>query len=436
MKIAVIGGGMAGYAAGITAAKEGHTVLVLEKNRKPLKKLGAAGNGRGNLLNRGPLRYPGGEELARQVLERIGLSQVEAFWEEAGVPLREEEEGRVYPASLSAMAAVEGLRQRAERLGVRLMYDTEVLSLHPGEEGFCLETLHRLWEGDILLNSGRVKPGRLRAEIPETEEAERVIVACGGAAAPQYGTDGTAYSLLTGLGHRLTQVKPALCALVTREPLPERWAGLRFRARLRLESPSGEMLRTTRGEILLARDGVSGIAAMELSSQVENGCRLVIDLTESLLGDALGEEIGNLPPKEKGARLVQRLKERRDCLGAMTLEELLRGAALPQTRDMLRVFAGVSLEEPCGEGQLRALAQSICSLTLTLEGNRGFESAQVTSGGLALEDWNPETLESRLVPGLYVCGEVLDVDGVCGGYNLMFAVASGILAGQLGKFRR
>ena len=233
MHTLIIGGGAAGMAAAIAAARAGQAVTVLERGRRPLKKLGVTGNGRGNLLNAGAPDYPGGADFAAQVLAAMPYERLAAFWEELGVPLRLEEEGRVYPASLLASTAVDALGLAARRLGVEIIVNarvTDLLSLPAG--GFEARGTVCRYLPDVSKKSGKTRPGALAQETAACWRGDRVIVAAGGAAAPAHGTDGSAYALLTAFGHELVPPRPALCG-------PGALACTRRPTGARIAAPSG-----------------------------------------------------------------------------------------------------------------------------------------------------------------------------------------------------
>lgn len=421
MKVIVIGCGAAGAAAAIAAAQAGHRVTVLDRNRKPLKKLGVTGNGRGNLLNRGELRYYGDADFALRVLEHMPRPEVEEFLRNAGVSLTEEDEGRVYPACYQASAAVDALLAQMDALGVERRQNVRVTALRREDSGFLLEGVESVYGEEKSKKNGKVKKGELLEERPVRFRADRVIAAFGGAAAPAHGTDGTAYGLLTKLGHTLHTPCPALCPLVTAAPIPEKLAGQRVRAKLTLWDSAGKLLDQRRGELLFTADGVSGIAAMQLARSVRPGCVLSIDLTEALTGAAA---------TDLGAWLQERLKK----LAGRSASQFFTGAAVPALADEIFRQAqlpqgGVRVSE-WSVGEVGTLSRAIRDFRLVLSGVRGFEAAQVTAGGISASEFDPATLESRLIPGLYATGELLDADGDCGGYNLLFAFATGLLAGQ------
>ena len=229
MRIAIIGGGAAGFAAAIAAAECGADVTVLERGGKPLKKLGVTGNGRGNILNSGEPVYYGDAAFANAVLRRCGYPELITFFSSLGVPLREERAGWIYPASLTASAVQDALLLRAGQLGVTVRCLVRAESITQEKDGFLICGKQGFPDGK--------NPAR---EEPFSLHAEKVIVACGGAAAPAHGTDGTAYGLLTAFGHRCTSLAPALCALHVQRNRIRGLAGQRVRAQLRLMDAQGE----------------------------------------------------------------------------------------------------------------------------------------------------------------------------------------------------
>ncbi len=429
MEILIIGCGAAGAAAAIAAARAGHRVTVIDRNRKPLKKLGVTGNGRGNLMNNGPWRYYGDQAFAHQVLEKVQPEDVAAFLEDCGIALLEEEEGRVYPAANLASVAVDGLLSRMERLRVRILPCTEAEEITPDKSGFAVAVTVTEYAPDQTKANGKVKKGEAMAQRRETLRADRVIVAAGGAAAPAHGTDGSAYRLLTAHGHPLHTPRPSLCALLTETKPLKGLSGKRVRAVLTLSGQNGQPLHSSTGEALFADDGVSGIAAMQLARFYEPGCTLHMDLRLSLTGAAETDTLFWL--KARGDRLMaQGLSATLPSLG-----EVLTGCAHPALQTALLRMAGLTAADAAADGSLQKLAAVIGDFSLTVTGVRDFDQAQVTAGGLDTAQFDPATMESRLIPGLYAAGEMLDVDGDCGGYNLMFAFAGGLLAGQAASSR-
>ncbi|HNW86734.1 MAG TPA: aminoacetone oxidase family FAD-binding enzyme [Candidatus Limiplasma sp.] len=431
MVTAIIGGGAAGIAAAITAAENGQRVLILERNRKPLKKLGITGNGRANLLNIGPLAYYGDEAFARAVLEQVSPWQLCDFLTQQGLSLREEGANLIYPAALQASVAVDALSLRAAQLGVTFLLNAQAVEIARLGNGFRIHALQTVSppEGRKTGNA-RPKESSATDRQPLDITADRVIVTVGGAAAPAQGTDGSAYGLLTAFGHKLIPTRPALCGLLTEPRRIEGLSGQRARVALRLLTPEGQTLHATAGEMLFGEDSVSGIAAMQLARFVTPGTVLSVDLRPATGWQGLRDGENPIPVSAMEAKLAELCRLRAgDALG-----DLLTGTfSAPIARWLLREARIGQPNFPLTQlptESLRRLAQTIADVRLPVPGTRGFDQAQVTAGGISTEDFNPTTMESKCCPGLYAAGEVLNVDGDCGGFNLMFAFASGILAGK------
>ena len=394
MNTLIIGGGAAGLAAAVAASRRGERVTVLERMDRVGKKLLATGNGRCNLMNAGPLRYPGGAAFAEAVLRRCGAEEQRRFWRGLGLRLREEEAGRVYPASGQASTVLDTLRRACAAGDVECRCGERVLSLSPGKRGWTAETDKARYAAD------------------------RVIVAGGGMAQPKLGSDGSAYALLTAQGHTLRQPRPALTQIETEMPPIAGLAGIRVRCAVE----AGGHRET--GELLFTEYGVSGVCVMQCARTAEPGRQLSIDLLPAL--GAQSEE-----------ELARELARRRELWPGEPLDAVFTGLCVPRLGLALLRKAEVPVKgrdvRSLREEEARRLARAAADFRLEIRGIRGFAYAQVTRGGIAPEEFDPRTLESRVAPGLYAAGEVLDVDGDCGGYNLMFAFAAGILAGGRGE---
>ena len=397
--VIIIGGGAAGMAAAIAAAMCSDRVTLLERMDRVGKKLLATGNGRCNLMNAGPLCYPGGSHLAEAVLTTCGAQEQLRFWQHLGLRTRQEDGGRVYPVSGAASTVLDTLRQAMRLNGVEVVTEAPVTALCAAKCGWAVE-------------AGR------------TYTADRVIIAGGGCAQPKLGSDGSAYQLLTGLGHRLVPLRPALTQIITDTAPIRGLSGIRVRCDVRITSRKGEKVRQ-RGELLFADYGVTGVCVMQCARWAEPGDQVHIDLTR-----ALGFE--------GEAALLSELLRRCECWQGASQLDLLTGLCVPKLGMALMRTAG--LERPSEraadeltERHLRQLARFTADLTLTVKGVKGFDNAQVTAGGVAVDEFDPATLESRIARGVHAAGEVLDVDGDCGGFNLMFAFGSGILAGLNGR---
>lgn len=393
----IIGGGASGLAAACVCAKAGAKALLLEKEERVGRKLMATGNGRCNLMNLGEPCYFGDEAFALAVLKRVPAKQVLSFFEGLGLTSFEEEEGRVYPLTRQAASVVDALRFGLASGPVEIRCSSFVRALSKSGDGFLVKT--------------------------DTDEyqAGRLILAGGSPAAPHLGGNASLCDLARGLGHRALPFRPALSALLCDPALIGGLNGLRVPVRLALVS-GGRYLEATQGEALFNKGAVSGICAMQLSSRagdlISRGIKaeLVIDFSP-LLG-LCPWEMGRMKPENwenLSLKAYQLLEARRESLGASRLHIGL----LPRL-----------LSDRIAKWDLKRQAEFLTGWVLPLSGVRDFREAQVASGGLDTRDFQPDTLESRLVPGLYAAGEMLNVDGDCGGYNLLFAWASGILAAQ------
>ncbi len=397
--VLIIGGGAAGLAAAIAAASCGDQVTILERMDRVGKKILATGNGRCNLMNTGERRFPGGADLANAVLDRCGVAEQTRFWQHIGLRMRQEDGGRVYPISGMASTVLDALRFSADALGVETITGVHVTGLFKARHGWTVMAGEQKWKAD------------------------RVIVAGGGCAQPKLGSDGSTWALLTGLGHRLVAPKPALTQVVTDTKAIKGLSGIRVRTAVSVTRQNREVYAEA-GELLFADYGVTGVCVMQCARHVQAG-----DVLHISLAGAMGFEA----PED----FRTELHRRRKAWAERPQSELLTGLCVPKLAQA--IFAAADMQSARGNcGQLTSaaidrLTACVADFTLTVKGVKGFENAQVTAGGVAAGEFDPATMESRIAPGVHAAGEVLDVDGDCGGFNLMFAFGSGILAGLNGR---
>jgi predicted Rossmann fold flavoprotein len=392
--VLVIGGGAAGLTAAICASRQGAKVTVLEKLDRVGKKILATGNGRCNIMNVGPQRFHGGEVFAKEVLVHADVRRVSAFFESLGLTLREEEEGRVYPASGLASSVLDVLRLGCARNGVEVVCGAPVSRI---------DKRYGSW---------------LAYAVDKQYAADAIIVAGGGKAAPKLGSDGSVYALLTSQGHRLISPRPAITQLKTETEPIRGLTGIRAQAEVWLTRKDA-ILNREKGEILFTEYGVRGVAAMQLARD-SAGTVLHISLLPAI----------NIEETD----LFPALLRRAELFFDAPLEQFFSGWLHARLGMALFKRAGIGpLSRPCSSltsNDFSAIAALIVDFPLAVLGVQGFDSAQVTAGGIDTSDFDPATMASRLAPGLYAAGEVLDVDGDCGGFNLLFAWACGILAGE------
>ncbi|MHC1787349.1 MAG: aminoacetone oxidase family FAD-binding enzyme [Christensenellales bacterium] len=396
----IIGGGASGLAAACTALQAGLRVTVLEARDRIGRKLLATGNGRCNLLNVGPPVYFGDPAFARAVLDRCPARDVLAFFHHLGLLTQEEEKGLVYPASGQASTVLEVLRLPLEGdPRCLLVCDAPVTGLKKtGPGGFLVETA----------SGGRFS-------------APRVLAAAGSPAQPQLSGAEGLYPLLGELGHRIIPPRPALTGLVSDPEAVRGLKGLRVPAIATLVA-GGRPIGATEGEVIFASDGISGVCIMQLSRDAGQALRErrqpVVYLDFSPLLGLSPRLMGRRQPADpdlNGPRMLSYLQQRE--------------AEIPGPAFLLGALPRLLAQRLLGLN-LRELAEALSAFPVPLRALRGFEHAQVAAGGVDTRQVAPETLESRLLPGLHLSGELLNVDGDCGGYNLLFAWASGILAAR------
>lgn len=403
MNVLIIGGGASGMAAALTAARQGHQVVLAERQARVGRKLLSTGNGRCNLTNEYALpdRYHGEEpDFCRFALEDPELSAAGTldFFRQLGLVTVTEPGGRVYPLSNAASSVLDVLRFALEQQeNIRVRTGCVIRQLKHRDGQFQARTE----EGDVIT-------------------ARRCILAAGGAAGAKLGGGMDGYQLARQLGHHRTVLYPSLVQVCTDPTYPRGLKGVKAQAALTL-TREGETLTAGQGEVLFTEYGVSGPAVFDLSRAAScggEGLTLALDLW----------------PERTETEVLAWLRARRENSPALPGEQVFVGALHNRLGQMTVKYAAVTRRETCGgytEDELAALARACKGFALPVTGVCGFDQAQVTAGGLCTDEFDPETMKSRLVSGLYACGELLDVDGDCGGFNLQWAWASGRLAGRL-----
>ncbi len=400
-QVAVIGGGASGLAAAITAAKMGAAVTIYERGPRVGKKLLATGNGRCNISNRFCTidRYHGGDTgFVLSAMEKFDLQSTEKFFGDMGLMLTELDDGKLYPRPLQASAVLDVLRMEIERLHVRAVCDCEIEEICLKGQGFTL------WSKD------------------KSFFADAVILAAGGEASPQLGGTDSGYQLLRKLGHSITQRIPSIVQLKTDVTTIKPLSGMKIDGRARLFAGKKEV-QSQFGEILFTDYGVSGPPIMQISGAAS---RLLCEGKSAVLSL-------DLMPELEQKKLYFLLKSRAYTHPERSLEEFFVGM-LPKRLGQcaMKAVALTPLSRQVSEladGDLQALAAQLKDWRLIVKDTNGFRNAQVTAGGASVTEFQSQTMESKLVSGLYACGEVLDVDGDCGGFNLQWAWSSGRLAG-------
>ena len=397
MNVCVIGGGAAGMLAALTAAENGHRVLLLERQSRVGRKLLATGNGRCNLSNYhvSPAHYHGGAGFCDFALSQFDVGETLQYFASLGLLTVSEASGRIYPMSNMAGSVLDVLRYALERPEIDLQTGQTVTAVRKMPEGFSVKT------------------------ETDTFSARRLILAAGGAAGSKVGGGMDGYRLAKSLGHRRTALYPSLVQLKTDPTYPRALKGVKAQCGISICRGS-QMLARNSGEVLFTEYGVSGPAIFDLSRSVSAGGS---DLTCLL----------NFFPDWEEAEVLHWLSQRQAAMAAHEASTLLTGSCHTRLGQMICKSAGFTNQRAAGltRDDLRRIARQATHFALPITGTCGFDQAQVTAGGLDTSEFDPRTLQSRLVPGLYACGEVLDIDGDCGGYNLQWAWSSGRLAGKL-----
>lgn len=395
--LAVIGGGAAGMAAAIEAARQGVRVIVYESQPRLGRKLLATGNGRCNFSHKGfsDSNYHGTHPyFVHDALVQYNEENTLAFFETLGLSWCIDARARYYPESLQASAVLDVLRMTLEESRVRICTDTRITAIEPAQNsGFTLR-----WKGGQA-------------------HADAVIVATGGEAAPKLGGTRDGYNLLTRLGHRLVETTPGIVQLVCDNTSLKAANGLKREAALLLKA-DGKIIAKDSGELLITSYGISGPPVLQCAGHA------VRALTQ---GHAVTATI-NFFPNDSLDALRKRLQERHAALPARRAAAFFVGL-LPRLLAQCTLKAcGVKPDAVLTTAQIDAMANKLHAWSLPVQESRGFADAQVTLGGIDTADFDSATMGSWIVPGLYACGEVLDIDGDCGGYNLQWAWSSGRLA--------
>ena len=421
--LTVIGGGASGMCSAISYQKcfsqrgeKKASVLILEKNDRVGKKVLATGNGRCNLSNQDmdlSHFHSHQEEFPQKVLSLIPQKETLAFLGDLGI-LTVNEGNKLFPMSKNASSVVDAFRFALESNEITVETSAVV------EEVRQVEAV------------GEKKLFRITLQDGRKIFSHAMIVACGGACAPALGTTGDGYKILSSLGHKVYAPKPSIVQITTDTSVPRALSGMRLDCDLSLLC-SGEVVARQYGEVLFADYGLSGPAVFQVSGEVSRRIRkgkLSVPMQVSLC----------LFDDETCATLKEELKLRRNTFSDRPLEQLLLSILPMKIGNMiLKISLNRPLSLPISSLSEKDIDQILYTMShwvFQVTGTRSLEYAQTTIGGASVEEFHSDTMESKLVPDLYACGEVLDVDGDCGGYNLQWAFSSGILAGRsaAGKF--
>lgn len=402
-KVLIIGGGASGLTAAISAARKGATVVLFEALNRVGKKILATGNGRCNLSNiaTDKIRYHGDDPgFMEAALSQVTVEETLNFFRLLGLETKVEDQGKVFPLSDQGSSVLDLLRYEVENLGVQVILGDPVVDLKKEVDGFFLRT-----------KSGSGFSG------------DRVILATGGKSAPKLGSDGSGYVLGKGLGHSMTPVFPALVQIKCENRSFRGMKGVKIQGRIRSEL-EGRLLREEEGEILFTDYGVSGPPVLQLSRGIAKALmqgkkpRISIDFFPEIPREKLYETLWMMVSLDGNKPLD------------FSLVGLLNKKVIPV---VLKEIGVRDIKKPCEhirDEEIQRLTNLLKSCGLKPTGTLSWKDSQVTAGGFHTKEIHPGTLESKIIPGLYFAGEILDIDGDCGGFNLQWAWSSGILSGE------
>lgn len=409
-KVVIIGAGAAGMMAGVTAARNNHNVIILEKNEKAGKKLYITGKGRCNLTN-----ACDGDELINQIVSnrkfmysafsRFSNFDCMGFFDELGLKFKIERGNRVFPESDKASDVIDCLKRELRRLHADIEYNTDVTDIIMTEDGMCCTKV-------------RAKSGNITKEF----KCDELIIATGGCSYPSTGSTGDGYAFARKLGIEVTPVVPALVPLTAKEEWVKQLQGLSLKNISIMVLDGAKELYSEFGEMLFTHFGVSGPVVLSASSFIsrrvkKGGLKMIIDLKPALDENTLDE------------RICRDFEELRNKQFKNSLDRLLPQKLIP----VIVELSGISPDKKTANitaSERKSLVKLIKGLEITLTGLRGFNEAIITQGGIDVKEINPSTMQCKKIPNIRFAGEVLDVDALTGGFNLQVAWSTAYLAAQ------
>ncbi|MCM3714959.1 NAD(P)/FAD-dependent oxidoreductase [Alkalihalobacillus oceani] len=409
--VIVIGGGPAGLMASIGAASHGASVLLLDKGDRLGRKLAISGGGRCNVTNRSPLdvliaNIPGNGRFMHSPFSVFNNEDIIQFFEGLGIELKEEDRGRMFPVNDKAATVVETLLGQVKALGVEIRTNTAVRSVEYTEDAVS----------QVLLKDG--------GQLP----TKAVIIATGGKSVPHTGSTGDGYPWAEKAGHTITELYPTEVPITSDEPFikAKSLQGLSLRdIELTVFNPKGKKIITHEGDMIFTHFGISGPAALRCS-------QFVVKALKKFDTPSIRMEI-DLFPQQSEEALFQQLLAKAKQEPKKSLKNNLKGFA-PE-RFLLFLYERLQLDSQLPSSTVshdhwRALAHSCKHFSIEVNGTLSIEKAFVTGGGVSIKEIEPKTMQSRKKNGLYFCGEVLDIHGYTGGYNITCAFSTGYTAGK------
>ncbi len=402
-KVLIVGGGASGLAAAISAARKGGEVVLIEGLNRVGKKILATGNGRCNLSNiTANITHYHGEnpKFIEGAFTQVDVEETLRFFQLLGLETKVEDEGKVYPLSDQGSSVLDLLRYEVEKLEVNQILEDPVRTLQKKDNRFILET-----------------------ESKRKITGDAVILATGGMSAPKLGSKGSGYDLGKSVGHGLTPVFPALVQIKCDNRSFRSLKGVKIQGSIKLEA-EGKVLRKEQGEVLFTDYGVSGPPVLQLSRGVQ----------ECLQKNRVPWVVLDFFPEAGEEKIYETLWMLVSLDGKKPFDFSLIGILNKKVIPVILKEIGITnMKKACEEvtdKEIQRLAKILKNCRLKSTGTLSWKDSQVTAGGIRTDEVNPKTLESKKIKGLYFAGEILDVDGDCGGFNLQWAWSSGIIAGE------
>jgi len=400
--LAIVGGGASGIIGAIFAKRligNNGNVIILERMGRIGKKLLATGNGRCNFTNIDTNVsdfYGKNPFFVQYALDNFSVYNTLDFFEKIGVYPHEEEDGKFYPYSGQASSVLDALRNEIARLGVEVITDFEVREVRKVNSGFNISSFS-----------------------DEKIYADKVIIAAGGCASPALGSNGTGFRILKSLGHTVSKLSPALVQIKTEKAIVKGFKGIKFRGNVKI-SDGKKILGEEYGEVLFTDYGLSGPPIFQLSviSAMNEGCSVILDFM----------------PQLSIREIFDLLLRRKKNLSHLTMENFFVGLLNKKIGNVIAKRSGIEKlsfsVSSLDRDTIWNMASIIKETRFNIIGNNGWNNAQVTAGGVLTSQFCDRTMESKIVSGVYASGEVFDIFGRCGGFNLQWAWSSGVIAGK------
>ena len=400
-RVAIIGAGASGLVCAIEAARKAHKVTVFEKNSKVGRKILATGNGRCNISNENITlsRYHGeAPHAAKEALRRFDTSACKAYFRTLGLEMREGEEGRLYPMSHQASSVVDMLLHEARSLGVHFVLECEVTEIKKNGAAFVVQTKEQKQTFDVC------------------------VIATGSVAMSTLGSSGSGYGFAKALGHNVIEPYPSLVQFICDEPHLKEASGVKVDAGVELYIDN-QKRQSVQGDLLFTAYGLSGSAILDVSRMASKAfvegerVHVVLDLLPTLSREAL----------------TSLLQKRMSIAKEKSLSLWLEGIIPKKLAHFIiqnTKLGHIKEASMLGAKEIKKIVFALKALRVDICATKGFESAEVCAGGVDVRELDAKNLMSQKMKNLYFCGEVLDIDGDCGGFNLHFAWASGYLVGQ------